>query len=58
MIKIYGSNGISEVTLDEAVSTVASSSDNYKLVSSGAIITASQLRDGDEILRVVKAVAA
>ena len=58
MIKIYGSNGISEVTLDEAVSTVASSSDNYKLVSSGAIITASQLRDGDEIVRVVKAVAA
>ena len=58
MIKIYGSNGTSEVTLDEAISTVASSTDNYKLVSTGAIVTASQLRDGDEIVRVVKAVAA
>ena len=58
MIKIYGSNGIEEVTLDEATATVAASADNYKLVSTGAIVTASQLRDGDEIVRVVKAVAA
>lgn len=57
-VKIYGSNGINEVSLDEAMQTVSTSTDNYKLVSTGAVVTASQLRDGDEIVRVVKAVAA
>lgn len=57
-VKIYGSNGINEVSLDEAMATVSTSTDNYKLVSTGAVVTASQLRDGDEIVRVVKAVAA
>lgn len=58
MVKIYGSNGLAEVSLADAQATVSNSSDNYKLVSTGAVITAGQLRDGDEIVRVVKAVAA
>lgn len=58
MIKVTNSNGTTEMTLVEAQETVRASSDNYKLVSTGATVTPEQLRDGDEIVRVVKAVAA
>ena len=57
-VKIYGSNGMSEVSIEDAKNTVRTSRDNFKLVNTGALVTASQLRDGDEIVRVVKAVAA
>lgn len=57
-VKIYGTSGVNEVTLAEAQETVRNTRDNFKLIGTGAIVVADQLRDGDEIIRVVKAVAA